>query len=800
MTPPAARQPFTPQNPVGAHLAGLLLLFGVVVLRVTTATDPFPGWSGDPLDLPSPIFGITPILSLALDAAALVASALLLWRTPLDSVARLCLGAGALGSLWVVYHAAARSGPDVENALPGSAWTAALIAGTAVRSVAMASPLARAAIVGLLLALLPILAIRACVQVWIEHPQTLAEYQASKTEFLAGQGWLPDSPQALAYERRISQPEATGWFGLSNVFGTFFAAGLAASAGGLWALWHRVKPLKCLWLFLPFVASLVGLALTGSKGAPIAAALAIGLGIICLLLSRKASIPLRQTIGTLIGLAAVAAPLGLLVLRGIVGERIGELSLLFRWFYMQASVRIFAQQPLAGTGPGGYKDAYFLAKNPLSPEDISSPHSVFFDFAATLGIGGLFFGAAWMMWALAAGRCAASCAKPAVDMAAQPAISEAAIDAPRLVRVLSLTFAVAVLLAAWLERPVASIESTLVRVAGILLGVWVLRHAISLARTTGIQPLAWAASLGALAVIAHAQIEMTPIQLGSALWCGVAIGLGAAGVAEMRGQPVILANSRTRYRGAFIATPFIAGAATLSAAPGLWAWESALRQAHASTELAGEASLRSKLIAQGRAGGDTWGELAKDLTLALGAPVSPDPARVESAIGYLRLISGEKALTDLQRAALAQPGHLPTVRAASRLAVVLSRSTAPGDPRAARWEGLAIELSERLVERRGGTAASWAWLASLRETLAGTRGDPGSLHAWKQAAEKAPHEPMHWQRLALGLSEAGDAVAAAIAAQRALAADDAVRLDPLRRFTPSQRGELMAIASRPDSP
>lgn len=776
-----------------AHLAGLLVLTGVLVIRVTTSTDLFPGWGGDPLDLPSPIFGITPVLSLVLDLLALLAAAILLTRSRLDALSRWGMAAAAAGTLWVAWHTCLRAGVNIDHALPGSAWTAAIVAGLAVRAAAMSSPVFRTALTGVLVAILPLLALRACVQVWVEHPQTLAEYQASKAEFLAGQGWPPDSPQALAYERRISQPEATGWFGLANVYGTLFAAGSAFTLGMLWMLRRRLATLHAIWLVLPLGASVIGLTLTGSKGAPLAAGLSCALGVGCFAVAALRHSAARRVLAAGMGLAAVVVPLALLMVRGLVGERIGELSLLFRWFYLQASARIFAASPLAGTGPGGYKDAYFLAKNPLSPEDISSPHSILFDYAATLGVGGLLFAAVWLLWSLAAGRCAADFAPPLDDADAPTGEKVDAMASASVLRTLSLTVAVGLLAAAWLERPIATIESTLVRVVGIALGVFVLWRVFESARSMGVRPLAFGAALAGLAVIAHSQIEMTPIQLGSALWCCVAVGLGAAGrgCGVDAAQPP--ATPAPAVRIARLAPPALAGAVTIAAIGGLWTWERSLKAAYEATEPAGEASLRAKLLVQGRAGADAWSSLAKDLSVTLNAPVNPSQQHIEAAIAFVRLVSGERALDHLTRAAGAQPRHLPTVRAAARLAFVLSRTVPPADPRAASMERLAAQLSEQHATLCD-TAPSWAWLATLRESIAGTRADTSARDAWQRAADKAPHEPMHWQRLARSLSLLGEPRAAADAATRALAADDAVRLDPLRRFNETQRHELETLA------
>src|SRR5690606_11618084 len=103
----------------------------------------------------------------------------------------------------------------------------------------------------------------------------------------------------------------------------------------------------------------------------------------------------RERLGRLggwVAIAAVGSALVAVAARGVAGEKIGELSLLFRWFYLQGSARIIAEHPWLGVGPAGFRDAYLLAKPALSPEEVTSPHSVVFDWMSTLGV---LAGGAW---------------------------------------------------------------------------------------------------------------------------------------------------------------------------------------------------------------------------------------------------------------------------------------------------------------------------------------------------------------------------------------------------------------------
>ncbi|MCX5688556.1 MAG: hypothetical protein NTV94_01965 [Planctomycetota bacterium] len=64
----------------GIDVACLLGMLAIVVLRLGCTHEPFPGWSGDPFELPNPIVGITPAASLLLDALAMGLAAVSIWR------------------------------------------------------------------------------------------------------------------------------------------------------------------------------------------------------------------------------------------------------------------------------------------------------------------------------------------------------------------------------------------------------------------------------------------------------------------------------------------------------------------------------------------------------------------------------------------------------------------------------------------------------------------------------------------------------------------------------------------------
>src|SRR5690606_17747939 len=107
--------------------------------------------------------------------------------------------------------------------------------------------------------------------------RTLANYEQNREQILAAQGWTAGSPMALGYERRLKQSDPSAWFGLSNVYASFMAAGVAALVATLVAAIRRraARPWVMATLGALLAATLGALTLTYSKGG--IGALALGL-------------------------------------------------------------------------------------------------------------------------------------------------------------------------------------------------------------------------------------------------------------------------------------------------------------------------------------------------------------------------------------------------------------------------------------------------------------------------------------------------------------------------------------------
>ncbi|MCW5777383.1 MAG: hypothetical protein KIS87_13180, partial [Phycisphaeraceae bacterium] len=353
---------------------GSTTILAAALARATVRHDPLPGWTMDPTVDWSPLLGIGPAGSVALDVVTLLGATAVLFaqhlaQRRLPAVALLLLAIGTLPALW---HALLRPDRTLDDVRLASAWIAALSGALALREAARDAAIRRvtlAVVFGFAVAL----AGRGVMQVFVEHAATVQDFGQRRDAILRSHGWEPGSSAALIFERRLTQPEASGWFGLSNVYASVMAACFVGLAGVALAALRRpadAPPSPRLLLALPplgAAAAAAGLLLGPIAGgqAPKGAIAGAALGIVLLVLptlARRLRLPPRA--GAAIGCGVVAAALAAVLARGLVGERIGELSILFRWFYLQGASRIFADAPLLGVGPDGFKTAYLIHRPP----------------------------------------------------------------------------------------------------------------------------------------------------------------------------------------------------------------------------------------------------------------------------------------------------------------------------------------------------------------------------------------------------------------------------------------------------
>lgn len=767
------------------------------VARAVLGIEMLPGWTGDPSMLPVPTTSLTPAWVLGVNAATIAAAAvvmMLVWvprtRGVLEGLALMLASAG------VAWHGL-RGGVEVDQLVVGTSWLAAGWTGVACARAAMV-PMLRRMVVAFVAGLVVMIAAKGAVQVLVEHPAMVASFERNKAAVLETNGWSAGSAMARAYEHRLRQSEATGWFGLANIAATIGAGGAVLGLGLVVAWWRSEQ--RAAVYGLGAATLLVGgaglVVMAGSKGGVAAA----GIGAMVALAGLMAA---RGTVGSEGGLNGVLArwwawlPMGAAVLvmaglaaRGVMGERLGERSLLFRWFYVEAAARIAAGRPITGVGAAGFKEAYLTAKNPLSPEEVSSPHCWPLDLVAGLGVLGagmvVLFG--WWVWRLggAVGRDESS--------------AVAAVDVREEIRPIFVGLSLATAMGLWFEMAVGTPEGGATRLAGLAGGL------VAAAAVLRLCPAWWWLAGAGTAVACLSLIDLAPSGVGSgAMTLAMVAGMVAGGSSAVRGAGLVLAG---RMAGVIVSgVAGVAGvggvAVSVVALPRVWSWEQ--RMLRAAEVVMEPARLRQELtlIWGDRAMGLTAGERAEigeRLRRVAGVGIDEPRDAIMRAVEAARLKSLEVAAAGLAAAAGEMPSHAGTREAASRVRLQRARGMWEVDRAGAERE---IEGALTASEVRAGDPVSaWAWRATVLESVGRIRGEagtvwgPGAVAAMERAASADPWSAVHPVRLAELCVEAGDPVGAARWAERALEADERMRLDPsgTRRLTLEQRARMKGLS------
>ncbi|MEZ6233378.1 MAG: O-antigen ligase family protein [Phycisphaerales bacterium] len=834
---------------VGGLLACTLVLTAVACLRAIVAFEPMPYFSGDPFVSVVQVTALTPAHGLWLDIASIAVGGIGMCLHLLAS-GRVRAGLVGLVGIGAIVPLAAWSAGLVG---PGTTIDGSRQAFGAVAALWTAAALAhlceddrrRSIALGLALGVIAMLVCKGLVQVLVEHPDTVAWYERDRAGFLGERGWEADSPQARGYERRLYQAEATGWFGLSNVLATFAAgAGVSLAAVGVAGLVQRVRGTSATRSvtrlgFGPIAAVLVGavvgavaLLMTRSKGglaaAGAGAAFVAAIWFVRTRLAARASASnWSQRAGLPIAAALGALPLLAVVARGLLGERIGELSLLFRWFYMQGAVRIVADNPLVGVGPAGFRDVYMLVKPPLAVEDVVSPHSLPLDLLSAYGVAtGLCWLAAIVLLVTAAVAGALALARPLSNENKQPEPRPDATQdpTPRLAddtKLLALAAILPTIAAAFVERALTTPEAAVMRLAGLAGWIGIAWGVLAIARR-----MPQALTLGALALAAvfilHAGIETTPIWSGAQPLFFAMLGIAGARIGtKSRSQRADPPNadggaddhcsdsSRAPHR----LWPVAIGVATLaSLAFAPWpilAWQSHLRRAAGSASPVGQIRQDMRLIATDPAGSVALGispqSLATDLANLVGQQPARDQATFNRQLASATIQAADTAWPELQAAGAL--GDFRAARAATRArqhaASALLELGRPDEALTALTE--AADAAEAEADRddsaqaRSHAATMRSGLADLLESLGrlneARASREAAVAAHARAAELDPWGVFHPVRLARLHSRLGNPAEARRWAERALANHANSRLDPVAGLTDAERAEMERLAN-----
>lgn len=757
------------------------------MLKAIVTITAFPGWDFDPFIYPPTPGGIGPTGAMFCDGVVAIGALMLLLANRLSGVpGRLApLALFSLGSIGVLAHVWPLADHPIADMWIGSSWFAAMLLGLAFASLPSdlrgmrLRAIAAAAFVGFV----ALIAVRGGQQVLLEHPQTVADFHRNRESIFAAQGWSLDSPMAKAYERRILQAEATGWFGLANVYATFAAAGAVISLM-LAAAWIRSfrrgdaeghsRATDLATLFAA-AASVGALYFAASKGGYIAAALglvgAIALGLV-MSPRLRGRVGERASLWTgVCAMAALGGSFALVIGRGFLGDGVGQLSLLFRWFYMQAAARIGLTHLPQGVGPDGFQQAYMLAKNPLSPEDVTSSHNLLLDWFACLGVFGLAWAALWVMWVWRAGAAVASPVMPA------GAPTEETSESDRRDRwTLAAIGAFASVVAVRIDQEAMTLDAAVARLVGLIafcIVSWVMYS--SFRRDARLMRLALGA--GVIAAGAHALIDVTGVWPSAAAWLAVLIG--AAAVAPTP-RAAAAAPRDKRIAEAGIVAIVALTVTTIFPVGRVFMWEDWLRS---SAHRAGVAAIQQQrwqeILESVRTRRPGAAEEARAFAAEL--KVETEPAAIDRA-----LQQNELAIMDSVLLTFEKLRHLEREwkirREASRIYLrkaALLRAMGE-EARAAEAEH-AAEAVMTEVPAHTRTSSELAWLAIVRESIA--RGDGEremvlkAMEALEAAHKLSPYELEYVVRLMRLAERAKDPELAKRWAARAIELNEGQKYD-----------------------
>ena len=804
----------TSDSPVSAlqwcALGGVLI---GALIPASAAVELFPYWDLDPTSQWVPPTGIGPTMMLGLVVLALLSGGLAMVaearRCGSVSIAQVVLA--GLGSVGVIAHTVL-DGPlhdgavdGIEHAVKAAPWLA-LVWGAVGMSHLCRDRRVRTVAIAILAGFTVPLMTKGVLQVYVDHPATVAEFESTRQAVFESNGWRPDSPAALAYERRLMQAEASGWFGLSNVYASFMGAigaGLIAACAAAIGAQRRIT--QTTWIAMGVAAcTIAGLLLSKSKGGigamGLSLALCAGFAVV-----RRWKPGMGSRLGGFVGPAAVVLVLAAIGVRGLIGTDLGEKSLLFRAFYAVGSLRIWGEHPIFGIGPDGFQDAYAAAKIPIATETVQSPHSVIFDWTSTLGV----FGLAWVAWLVWRSTRLFDGLGDSKDA------DEALIPISRdMVRGAVLVVASIGLVSAFIERELATPAYAIARVAG--LAGWI-GASVGLMRLVRTNAGGWLMAGAGVALVAHAQIEVTPVWVNAAPLFGVWFGMATVGRVPKRVNDADPVSESARRgvlpRFGFIAKPVLPITLAAWVAASVWApvwrWESNLKAA--ALVVRPGAELRSAFD-EAVAGRDRAGlqGVAGDVSAMAGSAVPARPETLDRAISGLELALVEAALEPLGEASGFRPAHMHTHQARGRLLLRLGASHPDLD--VAKGSIIfAVDEAKALPSYRPRSTGAWDWygVASAQgyDLWQARTGEPaeasGALHpgdaivAWMMLAQRrTPHAVRPAVRLMELWARAGLPEEARVWAAEALRRDGLTGLDPISGLTDAERARAEALLAK----
>ncbi len=278
---------------------------------------------------------------------------------------------------------------------------ATVIAGAALAGLIRAEWMRRI-VIGAVVASAAVSALKCVSQEFGEFQDVREAFLQRKAELFAQGAPGLDSPEAVNYERRLMAMEAFGYVAHPNVAAAGMALGLLLALGATVALVSRRAPASraverfSIAALLIAIAALlaVGVWFTGSRGAMLAALIAIVAATPLLFFDQFAARKRRAVLLTGIGVYAGVIAIG--VGWGLARGGLPGASLNFRWQYWTAATSVYAERPLTGVGRENFAAPYLRYRDIDATEEIRNPHNLWLTLLVENGPLGL-IGGAWLL-------------------------------------------------------------------------------------------------------------------------------------------------------------------------------------------------------------------------------------------------------------------------------------------------------------------------------------------------------------------------------------------------------------------
>ena len=246
----------------------------------------------------------------------------------------------------------------------------------------IATPREGRAVAAVMVALAVAVSAYGLYQCAFEFPATRAIYKANPERALrdAGLSFPPHSPGRKLFEDRLANNEPTATFALCNSLAGFLAPWLVVLAGMIGSgVRNRKQWAGMLILAIPIAACLL---LTKSRSGYLGA----GAGLASVwLLSRGRRVRIGWKLpAAVVALAILLTSAAVAVEGPAVLERASK-SFGYRLQYWQSSLRMIADNPWMGCGPGNFQEVYTQYKLPEASEEIADPHDFLLEIWATAG-------------------------------------------------------------------------------------------------------------------------------------------------------------------------------------------------------------------------------------------------------------------------------------------------------------------------------------------------------------------------------------------------------------------------------